>query len=125
MLSGLSVLFVWARRACSALNSQKRRFPARAVKRERGIARRVGHGHPLVVRALGTAQDAETIYMAFEPCLGGDLVSVLKKKRFLKAAEAQFYGSEIIIALEHVHGQVRRPSCCFRRSKATGTTRYL
>jgi serine/threonine protein kinase len=83
------------------------------VKRERGIARRVGHGHPLVVRALGTAQDAETIYMAFEPCLGGDLVSVLKKKRFLKAAEAQFYGSEIIIALEHVHGQVRRPSCCF------------
>ena len=76
------------------------------VQREREILRRLctpaGQAHPLIVNCFGTAQDSESVYFGFQPCLGGDFCSVLKvKRRGLPLPTVRYYMAEVLAALEY------------------------
>jgi len=79
------------------------------VQREREILRHLctpkHHHHPLIINCFGTAQDDDCVYFAFEPCLGGDFCSVLKKKRRLPAPQVRYYMAEVITSLEFLHSK--------------------
>ena len=76
------------------------------VQREREILRRLctpsEQAHPLIINCFGTAQDSESVYFAFQPCLGGDFCSVLKnKRRGLPVPTVRYYMAEVLAALEY------------------------
>ncbi|KAJ6817294.1 3-phosphoinositide-dependent protein kinase 1-like [Iris pallida] len=60
--------------------------------------------HPGVIRLFFTFQDNCYLYMALEPCEGGDLFEQISRKGRLSENEARFYAAEIVDALEYIHG---------------------
>lgn len=59
-----------------------------------------------VVRLYGTYQTEEHVFMALEPCLGGELFDVYNEKNFFKSQDhAKFYISCCSLALEAIHAK--------------------
>lgn len=56
-----------------------------------------------LVRLFYSLQSKENIYLVMEYMIGGDLMSFLCVKHILEKHEAQFYVSEIALALDYLH----------------------
>uniref|UniRef100_A0A5B6Z5R9 non-specific serine/threonine protein kinase n=1 Tax=Davidia involucrata TaxID=16924 RepID=A0A5B6Z5R9_DAVIN len=59
--------------------------------------------HPGIVRLFFTFQDTFSLYMALEPCEGGELFDQITRKGRLSEDEACFYAAELVDALEYIH----------------------
>lgn len=60
--------------------------------------------HPLIVDVYGTCQDSRKLYLVMEYVSGGDLYSLLVRRK-LTQSEARFYAAEIVDALFYLHSQ--------------------
>ncbi|KMZ71354.1 putative Protein kinase [Zostera marina] len=72
------------------------------VKLERIVLDQMSH--PGIVKLFFTFQDSRSLYMGLELCEGGELYDQIKRKVRLSEDETRFYASEIIDALEYLHG---------------------
>ncbi|KAL8136556.1 hypothetical protein V2J09_002557 [Rumex salicifolius] len=59
--------------------------------------------HPGIIRIYFTFQDMSSLYMALEPCEGGELFDQIARKGRLSEDEARFYAAEVVDALEFIH----------------------
>jgi len=60
--------------------------------------------HPYIIGLLHSFQDEAHLYLVMDFIGGGDLFSLIEKKRRLPEAWARIYSAEIALALEHLHG---------------------
>ena len=58
---------------------------------------------PFLVNLGTTYQDKEKIYFLLEPCLGGDMLSLLKNRGTLKENDAKFYAACVLEGLSYLH----------------------
>jgi serine/threonine protein kinase len=59
--------------------------------------------HPFLVKLFATYKDSDRLYFLLEPCLGGDLFNVLRKKGTLDEKDARFYAASVVLAFEYMH----------------------
>ncbi|KAI9088180.1 kinase-like domain-containing protein [Phlyctochytrium arcticum] len=60
--------------------------------------------HPFIVELYHTFQNVTYLFMTMEYVAGGDLFSYLRKTQRFAEEDARFYVSEVLIALEYLHG---------------------
>ena len=70
---------------------------------------------PFVMHLVKTFRDARKYYMLTEPLLGGELFTHLSDCVTFTEARTRFYISSVLLALQHMHGQV----CCLPFSAAS------
>ncbi|KAI7278634.1 serine/threonine protein kinase-like protein [Hortaea werneckii] len=63
--------------------------------------------HPFVVKLYYAFQDQEKLYLILEYAQGGELFTHLAMERMFTEEVAAFYMAEMILALEHLHYNVR------------------
>ena len=74
------------------------------VKAERDIL--VGlEDCPFIVKLYYTFQTEKKLYFVLEYCPGGEIFSLLQKKRRLSEEQTRFYAAQMVLALEHLHQQ--------------------
>jgi cGMP-dependent protein kinase len=61
--------------------------------------------HPFIIRLHTTFKDANQLYFLLEPVLGGELFSVLKKRKLFKENAARFYAGSVVLAFEYLHSK--------------------
>ncbi|OQO10856.1 hypothetical protein B0A48_04157 [Cryoendolithus antarcticus] len=76
------------------------------TKTERVILESVNR-HPFVVKLYYAFQDQERLYLILEYAQGGELFHHLKLERMFSEETAAFYMAEMVLALEHLHHNVR------------------
>ncbi|EIE83899.1 hypothetical protein RO3G_08604 [Rhizopus delemar RA 99-880] len=59
--------------------------------------------HPFLVKLWGTFQTNNYIFLAMDYVPGGELFSLIQKKKRLSEEEAKFYAAEIVLAIEYLH----------------------
>jgi len=60
---------------------------------------------PFIVRLYQTFHTTKYLYMLMEPCLGGELWTLLRNNRRFSDSTASFYVACVILALEYLHGK--------------------
>ena len=60
---------------------------------------------PFIVTLKSAFQDRENLYLVEEFVQGGELYSLIRHKRHLTAAEANFYSAEIVAAFSYLHSR--------------------
>ena len=58
---------------------------------------------PFIVKLYQTFCDPAYLYMLMEPCLGGELWTVLRKNKRFNDSTARFYVGCVILALDYLH----------------------
>lgn len=76
------------------------------TRAERTILESVNR-HPFVVKLYYAFQDQEKLYLILEYAQGGELFHHLALERMFTEEVAAFYMAEMILALEHLHQNVR------------------
>lgn len=76
------------------------------TKTERVILESVNR-HPFVVKLFYAFQDHERLYLILEYAQGGELFHHLAMERMFTEETAAFYMAEMVLALEHLHQNVR------------------
>ncbi|KAF2769617.1 Pkinase-domain-containing protein [Teratosphaeria nubilosa] len=76
------------------------------TRTERAILESVNR-HPFVVKLFYAFQDHEKLYLILEYAQGGELFHHLAMERMFTEDVAAFYMAEMILALEHLHQNVR------------------
>nr|POF03919.1 serine/threonine-protein kinase psk1 [Quercus suber] len=76
------------------------------TRTERTILESVNR-HPFVVKLYYAFQDHEKLYLILEYAQGGELFTHLSMERMFSESTAAFYMAEIILALQHLHHNVR------------------
>lgn len=76
------------------------------TRAERTILESVNR-HPFVVKLYYAFQDQEKLYLILEYAQGGELFTHLAMERMFTEEVAAFYMAEMILALEHLHYNVR------------------
>ena len=74
------------------------------VRNERNVLAAVA-GHPFITTMVASFQDADTLYMLLDYCPGGEVFSYLRRARRFNEPTSQFYGAEIVLILEFLHGK--------------------
>jgi len=59
--------------------------------------------HPCIVRLYGTQQDKKCIYFLLEPCLGGDLFTLLRTRKLFDEPTARFYAATVADVWHYMH----------------------
>jgi len=62
--------------------------------------------HPFIIQMVQTFQDKTRLYMALELVNGGELFNLLRSEKRFKDNMARFYISEVVVALEYLHGML-------------------
>jgi len=60
---------------------------------------------PFVVKLYRTFRDPRYLYMLMEPCLGGELWTILRDKKRFDDASSRFYTACVIKAFEYLHAK--------------------
>eukprot|EP00088_Acartia_fossae_P036926 TRINITY_DN3811_c0_g1_i9.p1 TRINITY_DN3811_c0_g1~~TRINITY_DN3811_c0_g1_i9.p1 ORF type:complete len:450 (-),score=170.44 TRINITY_DN3811_c0_g1_i9:494-1843(-) len=60
---------------------------------------------PFVVKLYRTFRDSRYLYMLMEPCLGGELWTILRDKKKFEDSAAKFYTGCVIKAFEYLHSK--------------------
>ncbi|KAI9204729.1 kinase-like domain-containing protein [Polychytrium aggregatum] len=60
---------------------------------------------PFIVELLATFQDIKHLYLVMEYIPGGDMFTLLRKRRRFPESVARFYSSELVLALEYLHSK--------------------
>ena len=68
---------------------------------------------PFLVNLGRTYQDKHKIYFLIDPCLGGDLFTILRKAHSFKEVAAKFYSACVIEGFAHMHSM----NICYRDLK--------
>lgn len=76
------------------------------TRTERTILESVNR-HPFVVKLFYAFQDHEKLYLILEYAQGGELFTHLAMERMFTEEVAAFYMAEMVLALEHLHHNVR------------------
>ncbi|GAB7348877.1 hypothetical protein MBLNU459_g7578t1 [Dothideomycetes sp. NU459] len=76
------------------------------TRAERTILESVNR-HPFVVKLFYAFQDHEKLYLILEYAQGGELFTHLAMERMFSEETAAFYMAEMVLALEHLHTNVR------------------
>ncbi|KAF2724993.1 kinase-like protein [Polychaeton citri CBS 116435] len=76
------------------------------TRTERNILESVNR-HPFVVKLFYAFQDQEKLYLILEYAQGGELFTHLAMERMFTEEVAAFYMAEMVLALEHLHTNVR------------------
>lgn len=76
------------------------------TRTERTILESVNR-HPFVVKLYYAFQDHEKLYLILEYAQGGELFHHLAMERMFSEETAAFYMAEMVLALEHLHHNVR------------------
>lgn len=76
------------------------------TRTERTILESVNR-HPFVVKLYYAFQDQEKLYLILEYAQGGELFTHLAMERMFSEEVAAFYMAEMVLALEHLHQNVR------------------
>jgi len=76
------------------------------TRTERTILESVNR-HPFVVKLFYAFQDHEKLYLILEYAQGGELFTHLAMERMFSEETAAFYMAEMVLALEHLHTNVR------------------
>eukprot|EP00494_Astrolonche_serrata_P031096 UN31365 len=58
-----------------------------------------------LVNLIQTYQDAKRIYFLLEVCLGGELFTILRRRRYFNEETSQFYAGCVIEGFEYLHGR--------------------
>lgn len=58
--------------------------------------------HPFILGLIFVFQNASSLYLILEYCEGGDLESLMEKRK-ISELEAKFYIAEVVLGLEHLH----------------------
>lgn len=61
--------------------------------------------HPFLIRLYQTFKDKNTLYFVLEPVMGGELFSLLRRRRLFKETTAQFYAGAVISAFGYMHSR--------------------
>jgi len=61
--------------------------------------------HPFLVKLYQTYKDKDRLYFLLEPCLGGDLFSMLRQKTMVDEDAARFYAGSVVLAFEYMHAR--------------------
>jgi len=59
--------------------------------------------HPFIVKLQGAWQDRKSIYMLMDFVNGGELFSVIQKKRRIDERQARLWMAEVVLAFEYLH----------------------
>ena len=59
--------------------------------------------NPFIVKLHRTFQDSKYLYMLMEPCLGGEIWTLLRRNKRFSDETAQFYVGCVILALDYLH----------------------
>ena len=60
---------------------------------------------PFIVKLHKTFHDAKFLYMLMEPCLGGELWTLLRRSKRFSDSTAQFYVACVILAFDYLHAR--------------------
>jgi len=60
---------------------------------------------PFIVQLYKTFQDSKYLYMLMEPCLGGELWTVLRNSKRFTDSTARFYVACVILAFDYLHAK--------------------
>jgi cGMP-dependent protein kinase len=55
------------------------------------------------VKLYSTFKDRDALYFLLEPCLGGELFTLLRSKTSFNEKTAKFYAACVVMAFEHMH----------------------
>ncbi|XP_075211653.1 protein kinase, cAMP-dependent, catalytic subunit 3 isoform X1 [Lycorma delicatula] len=86
-----------------AINDVIRLKQVEHVKNEKNILQQVRH--PFIVNLRWHFRDNSHIYMLFDYVCGGELFSYLRNAGRFTTSTANFYTTEIVVALEYLHSQ--------------------
>jgi len=61
--------------------------------------------HPFLIKLYGTHQNNDYIYFLLEPCLGGELFSLLRAQVYFPEKTARFYAAAVVLCFEYMHSK--------------------
>jgi len=61
--------------------------------------------HPFLIKLHATFRDHDRLYFLLEPCLGGELFSVLRERTLFDEPTARFYAACVVSAFEYMHSK--------------------
>jgi len=73
------------------------------ILREKNIMQQLNH--PRLVNLRNTYKDKTRLYFLLDVCLGGELFTLLKKKRYFNEPTARFYSACVILGFEYMHSR--------------------
>jgi len=79
------------------------RHQEKLILREKKVMMRLRHKRLIALH--GTFKDTSRIYFLLDPCLGGELFTLLRKSRYFKEKVARFYAACVIEAFEYMHSR--------------------
>lgn len=59
--------------------------------------------HPFLVCLHATFKDADRLYFLLDPILGGELFTILRKRRYFSEDTARFYAAHVVDAFQYMH----------------------
>jgi len=90
--------------ALKAVNKTRLQRPGDVERlRSEKAALRAAGNHPCIVQLHATYQDASTLCLLLEPCCGGELYGLIHDNGRLEEAQAKFYASAAVLALQRIH----------------------
>jgi cGMP-dependent protein kinase len=61
--------------------------------------------HPFLNTLHGTFQSKDKLHFLLEPCLGGELFTVLRQRRLFAEDAARFYAASVVLAFAYMHSK--------------------
>jgi protein kinase A len=71
------------------------------IMNEKNVLSRITH--PFMCRLYQTYQDKKCLYFLFDPVLGGELFTVLRKRQTFPSKVAQFYAAQVVLMWDYLH----------------------
>jgi len=60
--------------------------------------------HPFIIRLFNTFNEENLLYFLLEPILGGELFTILRKRRLFPEHTAKFFAGQVILGFQYIHG---------------------
>jgi len=73
------------------------------ILREKNVMQQLRH--PRLVNLHTTYKDEYRLYFLLDACLGGELFTILRKKRYFSEKTSRFYAAAVILGFEYMHNR--------------------